>query len=244
MIIAGLQRLTLLDYPGHTACTVFLAGCNFRCHYCHNPELVLPECIQEQQQYFIDEGEFFAFLEERQGLLEGVCVTGGEPTIHSNLRDFLRRIKVMGFKIKLDTNGSSPKILEKIIDEKLVDYIAMDVKAAPEKYHEFVGIEADTDALREADRTSNIEHSRDLIMNAGIDYEFRTTLVEGYHDESEFSAICEFIRNAERYYLQSFQSGQGCLNPIWNQYSGLSDSTLEEYRQKAGKCVAFCGVRT
>ena len=243
MKIAGLQKLTLLDYPEHTACTVFLPGCNFRCHYCHNPELVLPECIQEQAGHFLDERQILAFLQDRRGLLDGVCITGGEPTLQPGLRDFLRQIKAMGFKIKLDTNGSTPKVLTKILEEKLVDYIAMDVKAAPERYHEFVGIAADTPALREQGE-STLERSRDLIMTAGIDYEFRTTVIGGYHDEAEFSAILEFVRDAERYYLQNFQGNKGCLDPEWQRFRGLSDGDLARYQKHAEQYVDFCGVRT
>ncbi len=241
MKIAGLQKLTLLDYPEHTACTVFLPGCNFRCHYCHNAELVLPECISEQAEHFIDEAEFFAFLEERKGLLEGVCVTGGEPTIHPGLRDFLRKIKAMGFKVKLDTNGSSPKILEKILAEKLVDYVAMDVKAAPEQYAEFVGIsgQAQADGL-----VSAMERSRDLIASSGIDYEFRTTLINDYHDEAEFAKILEFVRNTEKLYLQNFSSATGCLDEEWNRFGGFSDIELQKRQQQAQQYVRFCGVRT
>ena len=244
MKIAGLQRLTLLDYPEHTACTVFLAGCNFRCHYCHNPELVLPECIREQAEQFLDEKAVLAFLEERRGLLEGVCITGGEPTLQPGLREFMRQIKAMGFKTKLDTNGSSPKLLEKILKEGLVDYVAMDVKAAPENYHEFVGIGADDPALRDEQQRLSIERSRDLIMTAGIDYEFRTTLVGGHHDEAEFGAILEFVRDAERYYLQNFQGGQGCLDPEWQRFRGFSDADLLRYQQQAEQFVGYCGVRT
>ncbi len=240
MQIAGLQKLTLLDYPQHTACTVFLPGCNFRCHYCHNPELVLPECIKEQAEHFINEADFFAFLEQRKGLLEGVCVTGGEPTIHAGLRDFLRKIKEMGFKVKLDTNGSHPKILEKILAENLVDYVAMDVKAAPDSYANFVGISHQ----EEKTLVANLEKSRDLIAKSGIDYEFRTTLINGHHDEEEFAAILEFVRNSEKLYLQNFRGGEGCIDPDWEKYGGFSDDQLLKRQQQAQQNVRFCGVRT
>lgn len=234
MKIAAIQKLTLLDYPEHTACAVFLPGCNFRCHYCQNAELVLPERIKQNAAGFIPEEVFFKFLAERKGLLEGVCVTGGEPTIHPELPEFLRKIKAAGFLVKLDTNGNNPQILTQIYQEQLVDYVAMDVKASPERYGEFVGI---------AINPKNLFVSRDLIMNSGIPYEFRTTLVRGFHNVQGFTAILEFVRDAERYYLQNFQSRGSCIDPEWEQMTGFSEDELMQKQLDAERFVKFCGVR-
>ena len=192
MKIQGIQKLTLLDFPGKTACTVFLAGCNYRCPFCHNASLVthidLPPAM--------DEEEFFAFLARRKGILDGVAVTGGEPTLSPELPAFLARIRAAGYGVKLDTNGTNPAMLREILAQGLADYVAMDIKNAPDKYAVTVGTENwHEEAIRE---------STALLMGADTDFEFRTTLVAGYHTPADFERIGEWLAGDERYFLQSF----------------------------------------
>lgn len=191
MLIHGLQKMTLLDYPGFVACTVFLNGCDFRCPYCHNFELV-----NGTAQALMDDGEFFAFLGKRKGLLDGVCISGGEPLLHKDIEDFIRKIREMGYKVKLDTNGYHPDMLKKLIDEELLDYIAMDVKNSFTKY-------AVTAGVPNID-TSIIKRSISIIMNSGVDYEFRTTVVGGLHEACDFEQMAAAIQGAKAYYLQQF----------------------------------------
>ena len=191
MKIHGLQKMTLLDFPGHVACTVFLRGCDFRCPYCHNYELV-----DGSAPAVMDEGELFAFLEKRRGLLDGVAVTGGEPCLRPDLPDLLRRIRAMGFGVKLDTNGTHPALLRAILDEGLADYVAMDIKNRPEKYAQTAGLASvDLAPIRESVR---------LLMQGQTDYEFRTTVVDELHEEGDFEAIGAWIAGARRYFLQCF----------------------------------------
>ena len=191
MLIKGLQKLTLLDYPTKTACTIFTGGCNFRCPFCHNASLVLD--VNEGEKFETD--EVLSFLKKRQGLLDGVCVTGGEPLLQKDIKEFLKAIKEMGYAIKLDTNGYSPEKLMEIAEEGLIDYVAMDIKNCKEKYSETAGIDIDI---------SKIEKSVDFLMASGIDYEFRTTVVKEYHTLSDIERIAQWISGAKRYYLQNF----------------------------------------
>ena len=191
MDIHGLQKLTLLDYPGKVACTVFLGGCDFRCPYCHNWELVdgsYPPSMGEE--------EFFSFLKKRQALLDGVCVTGGEPLLRSELPEFLRKIRALGYLVKLDTNGSHPQRLRQLLKEGLVDYVAMDIKNSPDRYGETVG-RPDLDI-------APIQESVRLLMEGTVDYEFRTTVVNELHSEEDFHAIAGWLRGAKRCFLQPF----------------------------------------
>ena len=191
MDIHGLQKLTLLDFPGKVACTVFLGGCDFRCPYCHNYELV-----DGSYPPVMGEAEFFAFLKKRQGLLDGVCVTGGEPLLRQELPDFLRKIRELGYLIKLDTNGSHPQRLQQLLKEGLVDYVAMDIKNSPDRYGETVG-RPDLDI-------APIQESVRLLMEGTVDYEFRTTVVNELHSEEDFHAIAGWLRGAKRCFLQPF----------------------------------------
>ena len=191
MKLHGLQKMTLLDFPEHVACTVFLGGCDFRCPYCHNFELV-----DGTAEPVLDDEEFFAFLSRRKGLLDGVAVTGGEPCLHKDLPDFLRRIREMGFAVKLDTNGYHPEMLRRLLLEGLLDYVAMDVKNSPSRYAETCGVSNI--------ELSRIEESIALLIESKIDYEFRTTVVEELHTVSDILAIGEMIRGAKRYFLQPF----------------------------------------
>lgn len=191
MKIHGLQKMTLLDFPGRVACTVFTGMCDFRCPYCHNFELVdgtAPAVMEEE--------EFLAFLKKRQGLLDGVAVTGGEPCLHRELPDFLLRIRELGFAVKLDTNGNHPEVLRQILDRKLADYVAMDIKNRPEKYAMTIGLKSFDPA--------RVRESISLLMESGTDYEFRTTVVREFHEAEDFEGIGGMIRGARAYYLQSF----------------------------------------
>jgi pyruvate formate lyase activating enzyme len=192
MTIHGFQKMTLLDYPGKVACTLFTAACNLRCPFCHNAGLVTKIDTAER----IDEEEIFAYLKKRQGILDGVCITGGEPTLQHDLPDFIRRVRALGYAVKLDTNGSNPELLSALIDEGLLDYVAMDVKNAPEKYPATVGL-ADYDI-------TPIQKSIDLLLEGRVDYEFRTTVVAEYHTPADIADIAEWIRGAPRYFLQPF----------------------------------------
>ena len=191
MRIHGLQKMTLLDFPGRVACTVFLGGCDFRCPFCHNYELACGTAPA-----VMDDGELLAFLSKRQGLLDGVAITGGEPCLHAGLPDLLARIRELGFATKLDTNGYHPAMLARLIDEGLVDYVAMDIKNSPEKYARTCGVERiDMAPINESIRT---------LTETAPDYEFRTTVVAELHEASDFHAMGEMIAGARRYFLQSF----------------------------------------
>lgn len=194
MLISGLQKLTLLDYPGRVACTVFTAGCNFRCPFCHNAPLVLPERIEGDPN---GEETVLQFLKKRQGILDGVAVTGGEPLLHRDMPDFLRKIRALGYKIKLDTNGSFPDRLIELVSEGLVDRVAMDIKNSPALYAKTVG-------LRELDLAA-VERSKDFLLEGRVEYEFRTTVVKGLHTEESLTEAAEWIRGAAEYYLQQFK---------------------------------------
>ena len=192
MVIQGLQKLTLLDYPGKVACTVFTAGCNFRCPFCHNASLVIDTYKNKE----ISRDTLYQFLEKRQGVLDGVCVTGGEPLIQHDIEEFLREIKELGYAVKLDTNGSCPKKLREVVQEGLVDYVAMDIKNSRESYAKTIGIEGYN--------IENVEKSIQFLLEDMVPYEFRTTVVREFHQRSDFEAIAEWIAGAKRYYLQQF----------------------------------------
>lgn len=197
MLISGLQKLTLLDYPGRVACTVFTGGCNFRCPFCHNAPLVLPE----QLAHDTDEEQVLSFLKKRVGVLDGVAVTGGEPLLHKDIGAFLAKVKALGYSIKLDTNGSFPELLMELVGDGLVDRVAMDIKNSPELY-------AATTGCAGIDMAA-IERSKDFLLSGSIDYEFRTTVVKGLHTEESLVKAAEWIGGAKEYYLQQFKdSGQ------------------------------------
>lgn len=193
MLISGLQKLTLLDYPGAVACTVFTGGCDFRCPFCHNAPLVLPDRLAEDTS----EREVLDFLKKRQGILEGVAITGGEPLLHDDIDGFLEKIKNLGYKIKLDTNGSFPARLKRIVNAGLADRVAMDVKNSPEEYARTVGVPGLD--------LSPVAESRDFLMESGVDYEFRTTVVKGLHTRESLLGAAKWIAGAREYYLQQFK---------------------------------------
>lgn len=193
MFVAGLQKLTLLDYPGKVACTVFTAGCNFRCPFCHNAPLVLPERMGQD----VTEEDVLAFLGKRVGILDGVAITGGEPLLHKEMAGFLQKIKEMGYSVKLDTNGSFPNHLKELVKAGLVDRVAMDIKNAPGRYGATVGIEGFD--------ISGVEESKNFLLEGSIDYEFRTTVVKGLHTKESLTEAAEWITGAKEYYLQQFK---------------------------------------
>ena len=200
MKIHGLQKMTLLDFPEHVACTVFLGGCDLRCPYCHNYELAtgkVPPVMEEE--------ELLAFLAKRKGLLDGVAITGGEPCLHRDLPDFIARIRALGFAVKLDTNGTHPDMLREVLEKGLVDYVAMDVKNCPARYALTAGLtEKETDENSEPAFVSAVRESVRILMESGTDYEFRTTVVDELHEVQDFEEIGRWIRGAKRYFLQCF----------------------------------------
>ncbi len=192
MVFNGFQKLTLLDFPGKVACILFLGGCNLRCPFCHNASLV----THINNEYAIDENEVISYLKKRQGILEGVVITGGEPLLRDNLADFLKRVKALGYSIKLDTNGFFPEKMVELIEGGLVDYVAMDIKNSFEKYPLTTGIEKlDIEPLK---------RSINYLLSGKIDYEFRTTIVSQFHTEEDIENICKIISGAKKYYLQNF----------------------------------------
>lgn len=209
MKILGLNKTTLLDYPNRVACTIFLGGCNLRCPFCHNKDIVLvSDCIETYSQ-----DEIFSFLKKRSGILTGVCITGGEPTLHSDLPDLIAAIRQLGYKVKLDTNGSNPAMLASLIADGLIDYCAMDIKNCPKKYDMSVSFSASpTPAVYDFE---DIRQSAALLLSQpcggknGFSYEFRTTLVKELHEEADLYAICQWIAGANAYYLQPYVESDG-----------------------------------
>ena len=216
MNIHGLQNLTLLDYPGYTAATIFLGSCNFRCPFCQNSSLVLAPDLEP----VISEDEVFQFLEKRKRVLDGVCITGGEPTLSKDLGSFLQKIKHLGYLVKLDTNGSRPDVLKELISQGLLDYVAMDIKSSREGYAAAAGIEGmNLDAVEESVRF--------LLKEAPVDYEFRTTAVKGLHQKQDFVGIRDWIAGCRRYYLQNYRDSEQILVP--GVYASFSKGELEEF---------------
>ena len=221
MLIGGLQRTTLIDYPGKVAATVFTLGCNFNCPFCHNPELVDREKIKEQP--IIKEGAFFDFLESRKKLLDAICITGGEPTIHNDLVSFIGKIKEKGFLVKLDTNGSRPKILSELFQKNLVDFAAMDIKSSLNKYCQAISGQIEQ---------KDILESIDLIRNSGKEYEFRTTVVPGLVDKEDIKKIGQLLNGAKSFALQQFEIGKN-LNDLWKGVKLYSEDELNEMAEIA-----------
>ena len=227
MKLYGLQKMTLLDFPGHVACTVFLNGCDLRCPFCHNFELV-----DGTAKPIMDEEEFLAFLAKRKGLLDGVAFTGGEPCLHSGLPSLMRKIREMGFAVKLDTNGCHPDMLDAILKEGLIDYAAMDIKNSPEKYAVTCGLESMD--------LAPIRRSISLLQNSGIDFEFRTTVIEQFHQAEDFEAIGKMIQGAKKYFLQAFTDRDTVP------YGGLSAPSreaMEAYRDIMLKYTDVAEIR-
>ena len=216
MKIAQLLPTTLIEYPGKVAALIYTSGCNFRCPFCHNSELVLPDKVKALR--CIPEDDVLYFLRERQGFLDALAITGGEPTLQPDLAEFLARVKGIGYLIKLDTNGSNPEVLARLFDEKLVDYVAMDVKGPEERYSELAGVNVDTDAIKETIR---------LIIDRAPDYEFRTTVAPTI-TANEIEETTQLIKGAKRYFLQAFvvPEGKEIVDPSWSDLSALSKEEL------------------
>ena len=227
MNIQGLQKMTLLDYPGRVACTVFLGGCDFRCPFCHNFELVVGPLPT-----YMEEDEFFSFLGKRHGLLDGVAITGGEPCLRRDLPEFITRIKDAGFPVKLDTNGSHPEMLRYLLQHGLVDYVAMDVKNSPSKYARTVGL-ATIDI-------APIDKSIHLLLESGVDYEFRTTVVNEFHEPDDFEQIGRWIEGAGQYYLQPFTDRDAVPDRT---LSAPSPEKLHQYRDIVAQHVKLAAIR-
>ena len=230
-IIGGFQKTTLLDFPQKIACIVFTKGCNFQCGYCHNPELnnlkgavnYLPPTLSE----------FFEFLEKRKGKLDGVVITGGEPTLQKGLYQFIFEIKNMGFAVKLDSNGSNPDTLKKLIDDKLVDYVAMDIKAPFDKYHE---------VIKTGISLENIKKSIDLLLEGKVDYEFRTTVVKEQLNFEDFEKIGQLIKGAKKYFLQKFEPTK-TLDPKFIECSTYTNLEFETITGILQPYVEFVSLR-
>lgn len=227
-MINGFNKTTLLDYPGHLAATIFLGGCNFRCPFCHNASLVLTP----ESQPLISEDEIFATLNKRIGILEGVCITGGEPTLYAGLLDLIKQIKGLGFLVKLDTNGSNPNIISKLLEEKLIDYVAMDIKNSKEKYEATIGIKNIN--------TDKISESISILLNSNIDYEFRTTVVKNFHKCSDFLSIGKWIDGAKSYYIQAFEDSGDLIS---DGLSGFSLSELKQFKNTVSPFVKHVDIR-
>ncbi len=230
MRLGGYQKLTLIDYPGKIATTVFTVGCSFRCPFCHNPELVLPSQFPDLGNL---EKEFFDFLKKRQGKLEAVCITGGEPTIQPDIIEFIEKIRALGFLVKLDSNGTRPDVLRRIFERKLVDYVAMDIKNSLENYDKAVGLKADKE---------RIKLSVDLIRNSGVDYEFRTTVVPGIHTQQDFVKIAQWIKGAREYYLQEFRDWN-VLDPTLKDCAKGKSLDLEKIKKTIEKYFGKVEIR-
>lgn len=238
MTLGGFQKLTLIDYPGHIATTVFTVGCSFRCPFCHNPELVNLRLAHNSES----EKNFFAFLKTRQGKLDGVCITGGEPTIQPDIVEFIKKIKKMGFAVKLDSNGTRPDVLKKLIDQKLIDYIAMDIKSDLKNYPKMTGMN-NVETRFIASILDRIKLSVDLIMNSRIPYEFRTTVVPGLHAEKDFLAIAKWLAGAREYWLQEYREDFKILDQNLKKKTKGKKLDLEKIRKSIEKSFGKVGIR-
>ncbi len=229
MIIDGLQKLTLLDFPGKIACTVFTHGCNYRCPFCHNASLVI-----SQNDEHISEEEVLSFLEKRKGLLDGVAITGGEPTLQKNLKDFIIKVRDMGYLVKLDTNGSNPEKLKELTDEGLLDYVAVDIKSSPEKYPLLTGV-------KDFDFTP-IKQTVELLKQGNVDYEFRTTVVNPLHEAEDFEKIAELLGGCRRYFLQQFVDSGDIISDGLSAYDRETMERFKNIAESTISCVELRGV--
>lgn len=248
MKLSGLQKLTLLDYPGHLAAIVFLPGCNFRCPFCQNSSLVLtPESAPTLSQE-----EFQRFLKKRSGILDGICVTGGEPTLHADLPDLFRMIHEAGYLAKLDTNGTNPDMLELLLHEKLIDYVAMDIKAGRSNYRRVCGLPVPNQseipescsftAIHSDLLLTKVNRSVELLKNSDIEYEFRTTVVNGLHTADDFEDIADWISNCKAYYLQSFRDCPEVLQQE-HTFSAFSESEMYHFLHIVQKKIPAAALR-
>ena len=228
MNISGIQKLTLLDFPGKLACTVFTSGCNFRCPFCHNASLVLPGRSEH-----IEESEVLSFLKKREGILEGVCITGGEPCLQSDLEDFVLKVKEMGFAVKLDTNGTFPEKLSSLLEKGLVDYVAMDIKTSPQRYPEVSGVS--NEALFE-----NVQKSVEILKKSAVPHEFRTTTARELQTREDFEEIGRWLKGEKRFFIQQYEpSGE----LVGDEMTPYEKEELEEFKKVAENFVEDVEIR-
>ncbi|MCX7634121.1 MAG: anaerobic ribonucleoside-triphosphate reductase activating protein [Syntrophales bacterium] len=229
MKIGALQKVSLIEYPGQISAVVFTQGCNFRCPYCHNPELVRPEMFGD----IVEVNSVLAFLARRRGKLDAVVVTGGEPTIHKGLPSFLKRIKSLGFSVKVDTNGSQPEVVKSLAEAGLVDYIAMDIKTAPERYDRVTATPVDPDLILKTIAT---------IMAYPWEYEFRTTMIPGVVTEEDFQSIAKIVRGARRYVIQRFLPSKH-VEPLFSHQSPTDVADLEKVKRLMEDYTTYVSIR-
>lgn len=229
MKICGLQKTTLLDFPGHVAATLFTGGCNFRCPFCHNSELLGSDVPPEYT-----EDEVLSFLAKRRGILEGIAITGGEPTLQPDLGDFILRVREMGYRVKLDTNGCRPEVLKELCKDGLLDYVAMDIKTCKERYPEVSGVPSV--------HIEKVEESVEFLLSGSVPYEFRTTVVRELHSAGDFEKIGPWIAGAEQYFLQNFVNSGSVLNPVYTSCSLQELTAFMEIVKPYVKQVELRGI--
>lgn len=241
MVIGGIEKMTLIDYPGHLAAIIFTEGCNFRCRFCYNPKLVLPlidgetkNTVEAKGQTREAEDGLFDFLKSRQNKLDGVVITGGEPTLHPDLPEFIKKIKALGFLVKLDTNGTNPVILDSLIKDRLIDYIAMDIKSDKNNYKRTVGVDFDF---------NKIEESVKIIINSGLPHEFRTTCVPEFHNNEIILNMAGIIKGAQKWYLQSFKSDTDLVENKLRGRQSFSNKQMEEFTEIGNQVMGTCYFR-
>jgi len=219
MLISGVQKFTMLDYPEKVAAIIFTPGCNMRCKFCHNKEFVLPKEIKKIRPSFIPEKAVLNFFESRKGKLDGIVISGGEPTLQPDLRQFIEKVRKMGFLVKLDTNGNLPDIMKELVNDGLVDYVAMDVKTTLDNYESLVGNLANPD---------NIKESIDFLKKGNVPYEFRTTVIDGVHTKAIIKEMAQLLNGADKLYLQKFRP-ETTLDPKFENKKPISDNKMREF---------------
>ena len=248
MIIGGLEKFSLIDYPEHLSAIIFTQGCNFRCHFCYNPMLVVPLLTKENDKLQntaygaasenghsqISEDDLFIFLKSRVGKLDAVVISGGEPTLQHDLPVFIKKIRRLGFKVKLDSNGTNPEMLESLIDDNLLDYVAMDIKAPEKKYDLVIGAQPDL---------KKIAKSIKILVSGKLPYEFRTTMVPGLHTEEDIKGMGEMIKGADKWYLQKFEASADLVNKSFEKQESFSDTVFEKMLEEAKTYVKYCDTR-
>ncbi len=233
MLISGVQKFTMLDFPEHTSAIVFTPGCNMRCGYCHNKEFVLPEEIKKISSSFIDEKIVFNFLEKRKGLLDGLVISGGEPTLQRDLKSFIEKVRNLGFKIKLDTNGARFEVLKDLVESGLLNYVAMDVKTSLSKYNELVG---------PLIKVQDIENSINFLKENRVPYEFRTTFIKEVHSTEIIEDIKKLLSGSDKYFLQSFRSAN-TLEEKFQCYNAFSKGEMIELKNEFAKFIKKVDIR-
>jgi pyruvate formate lyase activating enzyme len=223
VVIKGLERTSLIDYPGRVSAVIFLAGCNFRCPFCHNRDLVL----EHEKIPTIPEEEILGFLKERSKWLDGVVISGGEPAMHRDLPGFLEKLKGIGYAVKLDTNGTNPEMLRELMEKELLDYIAMDIKGPLEKYEKSSGVEADKGKIKESIK---------LIINSGIEHEFRSTILPALHTKEDVEAMAKMVKGGRKFYLQQFRP-KNTIDPKMEKEKPFGEKEMNEFRELCRKHV-------